>query len=233
MDKHTYRIQYLLDNDLNLSEAARHFGLSTSTLCDSLKTIKNKDFILYNKVKSHLVNNRIKKSKYYNIAMYIINNYTTKEKAARHFNVSLDYVNYAIYYYVKRKSLPLFNQIMNVLNFIHENDTRYMQVARYIISQKCSRKEVAEKFNIKTNSINTHLKNIKNKDINLYNQVIDILNQNKDQRYILIAKYLIETGVTYKEASKHFNVSEETISTNIHFLLKKYNPELYEKLNFI
>jgi predicted HTH transcriptional regulator len=233
MDKHSYRIQYLLNNDMTLKEAANHFGVAQSTMSSSLRALKTKDFNLYMKAKSHLAKNPAKRSKYLNVAMYIIENFATKEEAAEHFNTTVGYLDYAIYYYIKRRFPTLFTQVITILDLIRENDTKYMQMARYILKHKCSRKEVARHFNIKVDSISNYLDNIKNKNVNLYNQIVAILNQNKDRKYVKIAKYMIETGATYKEAGIHFGITEEAVHANINFLLKNYNPELFAQVKFI
>lgn len=62
------------------------------------------------------------------------------------------------------------------------------------------------------------------------------INQQRRQRAIKIAKYILDTGATVRDAAIKFGVSKSTVHNDVSERLKLIDPELYlkveEKLNY-
>ncbi len=48
-----------------------------------------------------------------------------------------------------------------------------------------------------------------------------------------LATYIIETGCTVRQAAKHFGVSKSTVHTDVTSRLRKYEPDLYDRVRLV
>lgn len=54
-----------------------------------------------------------------------------------------------------------------------------------------------------------------------------------EERASELARYIIEKGCTVRQAAKYFGISKSTVHTDVAVRLKKFDPELYDKVRAV
>lgn len=118
------------------------------------------------------------------------------------------------------------------------NIERKLEMAKYILDNKCGYKQAGEHFGIEGSGICMHMKYFKRTNPQLWNQIKETVDKSarealissrtkvSEEDKLAIINYIIDNKCTYRDAGKHFNVTDVTIKKHINYFK---GTEIYEE----
>lgn len=183
-----------------------------------------------------------------------LNNWFTYEELAQYLCISVDRIKSVIenkdliskiydvnkFYKISKHRLNIFNFYNNISGKeeLTDIDKKVLEVAQYIIDNKCSVREAGMYFNIGKTTVHDYMnEKLPNISINLYKQVFEVFMNNKtfntDNKAIinqvLSAYVLLKEGYSSIEIQEKLGMSRNVLQRNLTTRLKKIDAEKYKE----
>ena len=235
-NKHEKRIKFIINNNLSVAEAAEVLDINESTIYYSLKHVSKN---LRDKFDLMIALKKKKKGKkkflYEKRAEQII-----KDKSITSYTVAYSKLN------VKRGSfrdsmkllqinnLKLYNKLKETMKSRRKNEVMVKKIIKYCSkNHSCTRQDVVKYLKCNNTQLANYIHYMKANYSEKHEEIITLFKKNKNTKYKQYGNYLLENNCSFKEAAKHFNVSEKTISSSYYVDLRLNDFELYNSIRLM
>lgn len=183
-----------------------------------------------------------------------LNNWFTYEELAQYLCISVDRIKSVVenkdlisklydvnkFYKISKHRLNIFNFYNNICGKeeLTDIDKKVLEVAQYIIDNKCSVREAAMYFNIGKTTVHDYMnEKLPNISITLYKQVFDVFMNNKTFNtnnkviinQVLSAYALLKEGYSSIEIQEKLGMSRNVLQRNLTTRLKKIDEDKYKE----
>jgi hypothetical protein len=231
---------YVLNNHCSPKEACVALDLDSNRFNSLIRHYKITDIAKYNKLKEILEMNKYRDTKSYIVVLHIIETKASPHEAAKYFEVTPHLIKKHVQI-IESARPDLYKRIIDIWSKIQPvvKTAKPIEVANYILTNNASEDQVCSHFEFKFGSLQQYLAALRKLDEIKYYEVKAVLNSHKKPernmihgvpKYLQVANYIIENKKSLEQAADYFNISGNLVNTFIYFMLKKYEPSLFNQV---